>query len=74
MTAKLRIIVIAALAVVFIDLLIIGVKISDGNYNINAEVAVGFIGFAVVGGCGAIGLYRELKKRLHEKRLHKKKG
>lgn len=62
MTAKLRLIVIAVLAVVFIDLLIIGVKISDGNYNINAEVAVGFIGFVVVGGCGAIGLYRELKK------------
>lgn len=68
MTAKLKLIIGAALAVVFIDLLVIGAKIFGENYDLAAEGAVGLVGFAVVGGCGAVRLYRELKKR------HKKKG
>lgn len=68
MNTKLRLIIGAALAVVFIDLLVIVAKIFGENYDLAAEGAVGLVGFAVVGGCGAVGLYRELKKR------HKKKG
>lgn len=67
MTAELKLITGAALAVVFIDLLIIGVKISVGNYDLAVEGTVGFIGFAIILCCGIVGLYREIKKR-------KKKG
>ncbi|MCM1167050.1 MAG: hypothetical protein NC299_03240 [Lachnospiraceae bacterium] len=68
MSTKLRCVIGAALAVVFIDLMVIGVKIFDGNYNIAAEGVVGLVGFAVVGVCGFIGLYRELKKRKQSKK------
>lgn len=68
MSTKLRCIAAAALAVVFIDLMVIGVKIFDGNYNIAAEGVIGVVGFAAVGVCGFIGLYRELKKRRQSKK------
>lgn len=67
MNTKLRLIIGTACAVLLIDLIIIGVKIADGNYNITAEGAVGIIGFAVILCCGIVGLYREIKK-------HKRKG
>lgn len=67
MNTKLRLIIGITSTVLLIDLLIIGVKIADGNYNIEAEGAVGIIGFAIIACCGIIGLYREIKKR-------KKKG
>jgi len=54
--------------VVLIDLLVIGVKILNGNYDITVEGVVGLIGFAAVGGCGAVGIYRESKKRAHDKK------
>lgn len=68
MSGKLRLIITAALAVIFIDILVMGVKIFDGNYDFAVEGVVGFIGFTVIGGCGVAGLYRELKKRAHNKK------
>lgn len=68
MSGKLKLIITVSLAVVFIDLLVIGVKIFDGNYDFAVESIVGFIGFTVIGGCGVAGLYRESKKRAHNKK------
>lgn len=68
MNTKLRYIIGILLAVIFVDLLIIGVKIFDGNYDIVAEGAVGIIGFTIIGCCGIIGSYREIKKRADKKK------
>lgn len=68
MNTRLKIITAAMLGIVFIDLLIIGVKLSDGRYDLIAEGIVGFVGFVIIGCCGFIGLYREVKKRIHNKK------
>ena len=67
MSTKLRCFIGAASIVIFVDLLIIGMKIFDGNYNLTAECVIGLVGFAAIDGCGVIGLYRELKNRRRKK-------
>ncbi|MDE7361452.1 MAG: hypothetical protein K2N38_05910 [Oscillospiraceae bacterium] len=68
MNSKLKCIIGAALFIIFIDLMVMGMKIFNENYNILVEGVVGFIGFAIVGGCGVLGLCRELKKRAQHKK------
>lgn len=68
MSSKLKCIIGAALFIIFIDLMVMGVKIFNENYNIFVEGVAGFIGFAIIGGCGVLGLCRELKKHTQKKK------
>lgn len=68
MSSKLTCIIGAAFFIIFIDLMVMGVKIFNENYNILVECIIGFIGFAIVSGCGVLGLCCELKKRAQKKK------